>query len=71
MALVTMAAVPSGQKKNVTFWKKLSLHVGRGEAVASARRTESLFASFSSEKEVPSRLACLHRQACQDVESML
>jgi hypothetical protein len=47
-------------KQALLFWKKRSkkllIIVGFGEVVATARRSESLFASFSSEKE---DLVCL------------
>jgi hypothetical protein len=41
-------------KKRLPAWgsKKLLLTGGVGLALATARRTESLFVSFSSEKEV-------------------
>jgi hypothetical protein len=48
------------RKQEVTFLKKSNQKTfapaGCGDAVAMARRSKSLFASFSSEKEAP---ACL------------
>jgi hypothetical protein len=54
---------PDFRKEEVTFLKKSNQKTfapgGGGPGVAKARRTKSLFASFSSEKEVLASFACL------------